>query len=105
MWIAGTRIWNAMRTFAEVSLVLAPLVAFQRFGFREFCEMSPDVGQPGDSLSSGGSTPAWCAVRVPYLYGYVQRHYWGVGFLQYFEMKQVVCRLNTPSRPQRVVRL
>lgn len=89
-----------MRTLVEVSMVLAPLVVFQRFGFQQFCEMSSDVGQPGNSLSSRGSTPAWCAARVPYLYGHVQRHYWGVGFLQYFDTKQVMRPLNTLWGPQ-----
>lgn len=87
---AGTNVWNAVQTCAEVALVVAPLVTFQIFGFRQFCQMLSDMGQPGTSWQeSQGSSPAWCAARVPYLYGHVQRHYWGVGFLRYFELKQL----------------
>ncbi|KAK8949330.1 hypothetical protein KSP39_PZI005209 [Platanthera zijinensis] len=35
-----------------------------------------------------GARP-WCKSRVPNLYGFLQSHYWGVGFLRYFEVKQL----------------
>ncbi|THG22747.1 hypothetical protein TEA_022742 [Camellia sinensis var. sinensis] len=31
----------------------------------------------------------WCKARVPLLYNYIQSHYWGVGFLRYFQLKQL----------------
>ena len=64
-------------TAAQCAAVLAPLAAFQFHGYLRFCS-----GQP----SSG--VPLWCAERVPYIYGYVQSHYWGVGFLKYWQISQ-----------------
>ncbi|XP_050269403.1 GPI mannosyltransferase 2-like [Quercus robur] len=29
----------------------------------------------------------WCKARVPLLYNFIQSHYWGVGFLRYFQLK------------------
>ncbi|KAL0355459.1 UNVERIFIED_CONTAM: GPI mannosyltransferase 2, partial [Sesamum radiatum] len=31
----------------------------------------------------------WCKARLPLLYNYIQSHYWGVGFLRYFRVKQL----------------
>lgn len=31
----------------------------------------------------------WCKARVPLVYNYLQSHYWGVGFLRYFQLKQL----------------
>ncbi len=65
-----------LQTLVGAGLVALPLAAFQYFGYSQFCR-SPE-GAPG-----------WCAARMPYLYGHVQRHYWGVGFLRYFQVQQV----------------
>eukprot|EP00899_Mesostigma_viride_P024493 jgi/Mesvir1/5228/Mv15356-RA.2 len=31
----------------------------------------------------------WCANRVPYLYGFVQSHYWAVGLFNYYRLQQL----------------
>ena len=67
-----------VETAASGALVAAPLMAFQVYGYRQFCLGSP----------AGSKPPAWCSARLPYLYGHVQKHYWGVGFLRYFSLKQ-----------------
>ncbi|GLJ22031.1 hypothetical protein SUGI_0412820 [Cryptomeria japonica] len=59
--------------------VFAPFLFFQLYGFLNICH--------GES-SSQGSRP-WCTANVPYLYGFVQSHYWEVGFLRYFQLKQL----------------
>lgn len=82
----GSALLNGFWTLLEILLVAAPLVAFQLFGFRQFCQASQHSA-PFDGRE--GVTPPWCAARLPYLYGYVQQHYWGVGFLRYFEAKQL----------------
>src|SRR5690349_21015530 len=35
------------------------------------------------------SHPSWCAQFLPFGYVHVQGKYWNVGFLQYYELKQI----------------
>ncbi|XP_020596521.1 GPI mannosyltransferase 2, partial [Phalaenopsis equestris] len=58
--------------------LLVPFAAFQAYGYYNICFHG----------ASDGLRP-WCSSRVPNLYGYLQSHYWGVGFLKYFEVKQL----------------
>ena len=58
-----------------VSIVILPLAAFQYYGFTMFCR--PVAKSP------------WCDEFLPMPYGYIQKHYWNVGFLRYFELKQL----------------
>ncbi|XP_042445987.1 GPI mannosyltransferase 2-like [Zingiber officinale] len=59
-------------------LVFVPFLAFQEYGYFTIC-------------LGGNSTDSrpWCNERVPLLYGFLQSHYWGVGFLRYFQVKQL----------------
>lgn len=65
----------------QTAIVLAPFVAFQTFGFLKLCYETRERGIKD-------SRP-WCNKRIPYLYGFVQSHYWDVGFLRYFQVKQL----------------
>ncbi|KAF7827567.1 GPI mannosyltransferase 2 isoform X1 [Senna tora] len=58
--------------------IFAPFIAFQAYGYQNIC-----VGRSHDELRP------WCKARVPLLYNYIQSHYWGVGFLRYFQLKQL----------------
>ena len=58
---------------------LAPFLAWQYVGYAQFCTSTDDM-QP---------TRPWCHDSIPYIYGFVQKEYWGVGFLKYCEVKQV----------------
>ncbi|CAN0910353.1 GPI mannosyltransferase 2 [Linum grandiflorum] len=56
----------------------APFVAFQAYGYRNLClEHTLDETRP------------WCNAKIPLLYNYIQGRYWGVGFLRYFQFKQL----------------
>ncbi|XP_050368774.1 uncharacterized protein LOC126786857 [Argentina anserina] len=58
--------------------IFAPFVAFQAYGYHNIClRHFPNEVSP------------WCKARVPMLYNYIQNHYWGVGFLKYFQVKQL----------------
>ena len=70
-----------LRTAAAGAAVAAPLVGFQYYGWLQHC--GPQ------SAATAGELPPWCSQRIPYLYGYVQSHYWGVGFLRYWQPQQV----------------
>ncbi|PQQ14760.1 GPI mannosyltransferase 2 isoform X2 [Prunus yedoensis var. nudiflora] len=58
--------------------IFVPFVAFQAYGYNNIC-----LGHLPNSMSP------WCKARVPLLYNYIQSHYWGVGFLRYFQVKQL----------------
>ncbi|XP_077236297.1 uncharacterized protein LOC143877880 [Tasmannia lanceolata] len=58
--------------------ITAPFITFQAYGYLNLC-----LGSLSDELSP------WCKTRVPLLYDYLQNHYWGVGFLRYFQLKQL----------------
>ncbi|KAM1341010.1 hypothetical protein ACFX2F_005513 [Malus domestica] len=58
--------------------IFAPFVAFQAYGYNNIC-----LGHLPSNMRP------WCKARVPLLYNYIQSHYWGVGFLRYFQVKRL----------------
>ncbi|XP_043692058.1 GPI mannosyltransferase 2 [Telopea speciosissima] len=58
--------------------IFAPFIAFQVYGYYNIC-----LGHLPDEMKP------WCKARPPLLYDYIQSHYWGVGFLRYFQLKQL----------------
>ncbi|KNA24318.1 hypothetical protein SOVF_016750 isoform A [Spinacia oleracea] len=58
--------------------IFIPFLAFQAYGYYNICHgRNPEEMRP------------WCKAKIPLLYGFIQSHYWGVGFLQYFQLKQI----------------
>ncbi|KAM6545564.1 hypothetical protein CsatB_026300 [Cannabis sativa] len=58
--------------------IFTPFLAFQVYGYNNIC-----VGHSPNNMRP------WCKAKVPLLYNYIQSHYWGVGFLRYFQFKQL----------------
>ncbi|KAK4380728.1 hypothetical protein RND71_002590 [Anisodus tanguticus] len=58
--------------------IIFPFIAFQAYGYYNMC-----VGGTSDEMRP------WCKARLPLLYNYIQSRYWGVGFLKYFQVKQI----------------
>ncbi|XP_077230266.1 uncharacterized protein LOC143863480 isoform X2 [Tasmannia lanceolata] len=58
--------------------IFVPFIAFQAYGYFNLC-----LGSLSDELRP------WCKTRVPLFYDYLQSQYWGVGFLRYFQLKQL----------------
>mgnify|MGYP002050440369 CR=1 FL=1 len=46
-------------------------------------------GSRAARIATRDAAPAWCRERVPSIYAHVQRTYWNVGFLRYYELKQL----------------
>lgn len=67
---------------ARCVATLFPLFAVQLYGYRTYCV---------DGWKNGDSKPAWCDIWRPFpnVYAHVQSHYWNVGFLRYYESKQI----------------
>ncbi|KAL5499908.1 hypothetical protein EMCRGX_G011377 [Ephydatia muelleri] len=57
--------------------VVLPFALFQYYGHMSFC--GKDVIPPSP----------WCQWRLPLPYFYIQQHYWDVGFMRYYQWKQV----------------
>ncbi|XVF63354.1 hypothetical protein PTKIN_Ptkin09bG0081200 [Pterospermum kingtungense] len=58
--------------------IFVPFITFQAFGYYNIC-----LGRSSDEMRP------WCKEKIPLLYNYIQSHYWGVGFLRYFQVKQL----------------
>ncbi|XP_022718379.1 GPI mannosyltransferase 2-like isoform X1 [Durio zibethinus] len=58
--------------------IFVPFITFQTYGYHNIC-----LGRSSDEMRP------WCKARIPLLYNYIQSHYWGVGFLKYFQLKQL----------------
>ncbi|CAN6555923.1 unnamed protein product [Malus baccata var. baccata] len=58
--------------------IFVPFVAFLAYGYNNIC-----LGHLPSNMRP------WCKTRVPLLYNYIQSHFWGVGFLRYFQVKQL----------------
>ena len=61
-------------------IVIVPFIVHQYRAYRVFCA--------GAGIDSGGLA-VWCAATPPFIYNYVQAHYWNVGFLRYWTLAQL----------------
>ena len=78
----------------------SPFALFQWYGFTEFCSVTKPQMDFDEAVINYGvrrslklpsSLPVsdWCHGRIPMPYGYIQDKYWNVGFLRYFELRQL----------------
>lgn len=74
-----------------------PFTLYQVFCYLQFCEnafptLSNELIINHSRLNDyimPGNRSIWCENTVPLAYSYVQNHYWKVGFLEYYETKQL----------------
>ncbi|XP_061572471.1 palmitoyltransferase ZDHHC18-A [Cololabis saira] len=83
------------------AIIALPFCAFQYYGYRAFCTPSTSLEQVHPALltlaerkgyrvpDENGPPPLWCMRPLPLLYSHIQDVYWDVGFLRYFELKQI----------------
>ncbi|TKW29130.1 hypothetical protein SEVIR_3G376000v4 [Setaria viridis] len=71
-------VWALVAAALRSIFILLPFFAFQAYGYLNIC-----VHGSYEELRP------WCKAKVPLLYGFIQSHYWGVGFLRYFQVKQL----------------
>ncbi|KAI4889504.1 hypothetical protein NFI96_029707 [Prochilodus magdalenae] len=81
--------------------VVLPFCLFQFYGYYTFCipsvtqeQISPVLlklaKEKGYRVPDGASpVPSWCLKPIPVLYSHIQDVYWDVGFLRYFQLKQI----------------
>lgn len=65
--------------FLQLLLVLIPFITFQMYSYSQFCP--PTSGNVEFSLL--------CNSSLPLPYSFVQGHYWKLGLLKFYELKQI----------------
>ncbi|XP_011311236.1 GPI mannosyltransferase 2 [Fopius arisanus] len=99
--IAGLKISISClsQMFSTILLSIAPFLLLQTYYYVLFCAESanstfilPHVKKFGDDnglVMPGGEIPSWCYDKIPSAYSYIQKKYWNVGFLNYYDLKQI----------------
>ncbi|XP_061870680.1 GPI mannosyltransferase 2 [Colius striatus] len=100
-------LWQQLLSLTSSAVLLCagialPFALFQYYAYVRFCGPGWGPEQPVPSpllqlaLDKGyrlaavdGVKPPWCSQPFPVVYSYVQDSYWNVGFLRYFELKQI----------------
>uniref|UniRef100_A0A8C7D9F2 GPI mannosyltransferase 2 n=1 Tax=Oncorhynchus kisutch TaxID=8019 RepID=A0A8C7D9F2_ONCKI len=83
------------------TVIALPFLVFQYYGYRAFCTPSLSLEQISPALiqlaedqgyrvpDENAPPPLWCLRPLPLLYSHIQDVYWDVGFLLYFQLKQI----------------
>ncbi|WVQ62252.1 uncharacterized protein L199_000391 [Kwoniella botswanensis] len=58
-------------------LTVSPFLIFQRYAYQSFCHRDEEPRRP------------WCGSRLPFVYGFVQKEYWNIGFLNYWTIPNI----------------
>ncbi|NXS51248.1 PIGV mannosyltransferase, partial [Brachypteracias leptosomus] len=82
--------------------ICLPFALFQYYAYVRFCGAGTGLAQPVPQpllqlaldkgyrpVATDGVKPPWCSQRFPVVYSYIQDTYWNVGFLRYFELRQI----------------
>lgn len=76
-----------------VALSILPFILIQMYNYYKFCvhheHNLPQYLVEGEWVLPGQAKGEWCNTTFPMAYTYVQRHYWNVGFLNYYQWKQI----------------
>ena len=70
---------HVVETITQCTIIALPFALFQFYAYRTFC-FNP---------SSQTELPSFCHQLLPLSYTYVQKKYWDVGFLRYYQLKQI----------------
>ncbi|KAM6313870.1 GPI mannosyltransferase 2 [Podargus strigoides] len=100
-------LWKQLLRAASSAVVMCagvflPFALFQYYAYVRFCGPGTDLEQAvpkpllqlavdkGYRLAAGNGVKApWCSQRFPVVYSHIQDTYWNVGFLRYFELRQI----------------
>ncbi|NWQ89430.1 PIGV mannosyltransferase, partial [Burhinus bistriatus] len=100
-------LWKQLLSMASSVVLMCagiflPFALFQYYAYMMFCGPGTGLEQavPKPLLqlaldkgyrlaTTSGGKPPWCSQRFPVVYSYIQDTYWNVGFLRYFELRQI----------------
>lgn len=84
----------------SVALCLTPFTLYQIYAYNLFCK-DFEITFPKHVISYAienysvlpgtfsQNNQTWCHQKIPFSYSYIQNRYWNVGFLRYFNVKQL----------------
>ncbi|XP_045401812.1 GPI mannosyltransferase 2 isoform X3 [Lemur catta] len=84
--------------FLSVLTLGLPFALFQYYAYTQFClpGSAHPIPEPLVQLAmekgyqiAEGNEPPWCSWDLPLIYSYIQDVYWNVGFLKYYELRQM----------------
>ena len=76
--------------FVQCAIAILPFVLVQSYDYYLYCrEQLPNSDSTAAESHLPPSPPPWCLWKLPIPYSYIQEHYWNVGFLRYYEWKQI----------------
>ncbi|XP_056641489.1 GPI mannosyltransferase 2 [Diorhabda sublineata] len=84
----------------SILVCVLPFALYQIYCFQKFCrDFELDLPEEIILYASENNlvlpgqfkifNQTWCYSKIPLAYSYVQDHYWNVGFLQYYQLKQI----------------
>lgn len=84
----------------SVCFCTIPFITYQMYAYNLFCKdfnasfpANIHANAVENNLVLQGTflqhNQTWCHQQFPFSYSYIQNHYWNVGFLRYFEVKQI----------------
>ncbi|OCF73752.1 hypothetical protein I204_05596 [Kwoniella mangroviensis CBS 8886] len=59
------------------ALTVSPFLLIQWYAYQSFCYQNEGPGRP------------WCESGLPFVYGFVQKEYWNIGFLNYWTIPNI----------------
>ncbi|KAG6444924.1 hypothetical protein O3G_MSEX003650 [Manduca sexta] len=84
---------SCMALFLAVILGLLPFLLLQTYNYFKYCIHNehnlPDFLSNAEYVLPGTAQSPWCNYSLPLSYSYIQSHYWDVGFLKYYKLKQI----------------
>lgn len=87
-----------VRSVFRAAFCFLPFLLFQCYVWSLFCIPDYSMQFPAAIVNqatesgfklAGRNASKWCSSVLPFSYGYVQSHYWDVGFLKYYRLKQL----------------
>nr|XP_003701857.2 PREDICTED: GPI mannosyltransferase 2 [Megachile rotundata] len=82
-----------------IIISMVPFILLQIHNYIMFCipnsnymftsEHIINYGIKNNLVIAGTNNSEWCNLKIPVAYAYIQKKYWNVGFLNYYEVKQI----------------
>ncbi|XP_060079345.1 GPI mannosyltransferase 2-like [Ylistrum balloti] len=101
-WSVPTALWSMvwiiiLPLLIYTTLCVSPFIVFQYFAYQWFCKETPSGMHKlifnygisrGYTIQAYNST-VWCNIHLPRAYSHIQKNHWNVGFMNYYQFKQI----------------